>query len=148
AEPLPRRATGSQPRPVAPTTRSDAGCVQDSTLALLFNEPCQYRRQRSFFSDVDKMWRILTIAIVVFLACSAQAQENVTLKPGFGRDVVNLHSITCHSLDYITMNSPFLDRKGWETEVNKMIKMFGAQIEPTDAKMVIDYLVTKYGSGN
>ena len=79
----------------------------------------------------NTMWRIPTIAIVVFLACSAQAQENVALKPGLGRDVVELNCITCHSLDYITMNSPFLDRKGWEAEVNKMVKMFGAQIEPT-----------------
>ena len=30
------------------------------------------------------MWRILAIPIVVFLASSAQAQENVTLKPGVG----------------------------------------------------------------
>jgi len=103
---------------------------------------------RSSFSGEGTMWRILTIAVVVFLACSAQAQENVALKPGFGRDVVELHCITCHSLDYITMNSPFLDRKGWEAEVNKMVKMFGAQIEPTDTKLILDYLVTNYGSGN
>jgi hypothetical protein len=102
---------------------------------------------RSFFSGVDAMWRILTIASVVFLACSAQAQENVGLKPGLGRDVVELNCITCHSLDYITMNSPFLDRKGWEAEVNKMVKMFGARIEPPDTKLILDYLVTNYGGG-
>jgi hypothetical protein len=90
------------------------------------------------------MWRVLAIAIVVFLACSAQAQENV----GLGRDVVELHCITCHSLDYLTMNAPFLDRHGWETEVNKMVKMFGAEIGETDTKIILDYLVTNYGSGN
>ena len=94
------------------------------------------------------MWLILTIAIVVFLAGNAQAQENVALKPGLGRDAVELHCITCHSLDYITVNSPFLDRKGWETEVNKMVKMFGAEIGQTDTKLILDYLVTNYGSGN
>ena len=103
---------------------------------------------RNFFSGVDTMWRFLTIAIAVFLACSAQAQENVALKPGLGRDVVELNCITCHSLDYITMNSPFLDRKGWETEVNKMAKMFGAEIGKTDTEIILDYLVTNYGSGN
>jgi hypothetical protein len=92
------------------------------------------------------MWRILAIAIVVFLACSAQAQENVALKPGFGRDVVEHRCGHCHSLDYITMNSPFLDRRGWEAEVNKMV--YKAQIEPTDTKLILDYLVTNYGSGN
>ncbi len=34
----------------------------------------------------------------------------------------------CHSLDYIPMNSLFLDRKGWEGSVNKMIKVMGAPI--------------------
>jgi hypothetical protein len=94
------------------------------------------------------MWRVLTIALVVFLPCNAQAQENVALKPGVGRDVVELHCVTCHSLDYLSMNAPFLDRQGWETEVNKMVKAFGAPIEPTDTKIIVDYLVTHYGSGN
>jgi hypothetical protein len=94
------------------------------------------------------MWHILAIAIVVFLACSVQAQENVALKPGVGRDVVELHCIPCHSLDYLSMNAPFLDRKGWEAEVNKMVTVFGAPIGPTDTKTIVDYLVTNYGSGN
>jgi cytochrome c5 len=94
------------------------------------------------------MWCILTVAIVVFLAGSAQAQENLTLKAGAGRDVVEHRCITCHSLDYLTMNAPFLDRQGWQTEVNKMITAFGAPIEPTDTKIIVDYLVTNYGSRN
>ena len=84
--------------------------------------------------------------VALMLTSGAQAQENVALKPGLGRDVVELHCITCHSLDYITMNSPFLDRRGWEAEVNKMV--YKAQIEPTDTKLILDYLVTNYGSGN
>ena len=94
------------------------------------------------------MWRILAIPIVVFLASSAQAQENVTLKAGVGRGVVEGYCNTCHSLDYVRINAPFLNRQGWETEVNKMITAFGAPIGPTDAKIIVDYLVTNYGSGN
>ena len=94
------------------------------------------------------MWRILAIAIVVFLAGSAQAQQNVTLKPGAGRGVVEDYCNACHSLDYLPMNAPFLDRQGWETEVNKMVQVFGAQIGQTDTKIILDYLVTNYGSGN
>jgi hypothetical protein len=56
------------------------------------------------------MWRVLTIALVVFLPCNTQAQENVALKPGFGRDLVEHRCGVCHSLDYLTMNAPFLDR--------------------------------------
>ena len=94
------------------------------------------------------MWRILAIPIVVFLAGSAQAQENVTLKAGAGRGVVESYCNACHSLDYLTINSPFLDRQGWETEVNKMITVFGAPIGPTDTKIIVDYLVANYGRGN
>ena len=43
------------------------------------------------------------------------------------------------------MNSPFLDRKGWEAEVNKMVKVFGAPMEPEELTRVVDYLATNYG---
>ena len=94
------------------------------------------------------MWRILISPIVVLLAFSAQAEENVALKAGAGRGVVESYCNTCHSLDYLRINAPFLDRKGWETEVNKMISAFGATIGPTDTKTIVDYLVTNYGSRN
>jgi hypothetical protein len=35
-----------------------------------------------------------------------------------------------------------------EIKVNKMIKVFGAQIEPADTKVIIDYLAANYGSGS
>ena len=43
------------------------------------------------------------------------------------------------------MNSPFLDRNGWDGSVNKMIKVFGAPINAEDAKAIIEYLNTNYG---
>jgi hypothetical protein len=46
------------------------------------------------------------------------------------------------------MNASFLNRKGWEAEVNKKVTAFGAPIGPTDTKTIVDYLVTNYGSGN
>jgi len=51
----------------------------------------------------------------------------------------------CHSLDYIQMNSTFLDRKGWEASVNKMIKVMGAPIRPDDVPLIVDYLNRNYG---
>jgi hypothetical protein len=35
------------------------------------------------------------------------------LKPAEGVEIVQQNCISCHSLDYIHMNSPFLDEKGW-----------------------------------
>jgi hypothetical protein len=67
---------------------------------------------------------------------NAQAQENVPLKAGAGRDVVEGYCGACHSLDYPRQNVLFLNRQGWETEVNKMIKTYGAPIPPADAKAI------------
>ena len=75
------------------------------------------------------------------------AEENVAIKAGVGRDVVENHCNVCHSLDYPRINAPFLDRQGWETEVNKMITAYGAPIMPADAKIIVDYLTANYGRG-
>jgi hypothetical protein len=50
----------------------------------------------------------------------------------------------CHSLDYVPMNSPFLDRKGWEAEVTKMVKAFGAPVSADEQAKIIDYLAANY----
>jgi sulfite dehydrogenase (cytochrome) subunit B len=72
---------------------------------------------------------------------------DVELKPGEGRDkVVTLCNI-CHSLDYIIMQ-PKGSRTQWTATVNKMIKVMGAPINESDAKVIIDYLTAAYGTGN
>ncbi len=93
--------------------------------------------------------RATAIAAVGFLlAAAARADEGqVKLVDGPGKDVVAASCAMCHSLDYIPMNSPFLDAKGWEGEVNKMIKVMGAPISPDDAARIREYLVTFYGKG-
>jgi mono/diheme cytochrome c family protein len=94
------------------------------------------------------MWRILVVPIALLFGVSAQAEESVTLKAGAGHEVVEGYCGACHSLDYPRINAPFLDRRGWETEVAKMITAFGAPIGPADAKIIVDYLVANYGSAN
>ncbi|QID33785.1 c-type cytochrome [Pampinifervens florentissimum] len=71
--------------------------------------------------------------------------ENVKLKNGSGKDLVEANCVACHSLDYIQMNSPFLDKKGWEATVNKMIKVFGAPIKEEDVQKMVEYLSKYYG---
>jgi mono/diheme cytochrome c family protein len=93
------------------------------------------------------MWRILAGSAVVLFSVSAQAQENVQLKPGAGLQTVEANCAACHSLDYPRINSVFLKRQGWEAVVNKMINAFGAPIKPADAKVIVDYLTENYGTG-
>ena len=73
------------------------------------------------------------------------AEEPIPLKAGPGKEVVETNCASCHSLDYIAMNSPFLSAKIWEAEVTKMIKVFGAPIDEADAKKIVDYLNAAYG---
>lgn len=93
------------------------------------------------------MWRIVAGALLLFFAANAWAQDDVPLKPGVGRETVAANCVACHSLDYPPLNAPFLNRQGWESEVNKMIKVYGAPIKPADAKIIVDYLTANYGGG-
>ena len=83
----------------------------------------------------------LTIGAGVVLA----QERRLDLKDGPGRAQLEANCDSCHSLDYIPLNSPFLDRAGWEAEVTKMIKAFGAPISAEDAKAIVDYLAANYG---
>ena len=72
-------------------------------------------------------------------------ESQVVLKEGAGKQLVEANCVMCHSLDYIPMNSVFLDRKGWEGSVTKMVKVMGAPISEQDAAAIVDYLARNYG---
>jgi mono/diheme cytochrome c family protein len=80
------------------------------------------------------------------MATAAAAQEKpVQLKQAPGLDKVEGNCSGCHSLDYVPMNSAFLNPAGWDAEVAKMINAFGAPIDQADAKIIADYLKSNYG---
>jgi hypothetical protein len=83
------------------------------------------------------------LAFVPVLACAEE--QAVRLKKAPGVEVVEAQCGACHSLAYVVMNSPFLAPAQWDAEVTKMIKAFGAPIDPVDVKMIGDYLKENYG---
>jgi hypothetical protein len=91
--------------------------------------------------------KLAPIILAFALAATAviAAEQRVVLKDGPGRDKVEASCGSCHSLDYIVMNSPFLTRQVWDAEVTKMIKAFGAPISEADGKEIADYLTRNYG---
>jgi len=96
--------------------------------------------------------RSITIAVLSAAAlCGAVAavavagEKPVQLKDAIGGDKVEANCAACHTLDYIPMNSTFLNAAGWDAEVTKMINAFGAPINPGDAKIIGDYLKANYG---
>ena len=85
-----------------------------------------------------------TAVALTALAVAAAAQE-IELRDAPGRELVISRCAVCHSLDYIPMNSPFLDRAGWEKTLHKMTDVMGAPIEEQDVKALLDYLTASYG---
>jgi hypothetical protein len=84
-------------------------------------------------------------ATLLVLAVPARAQEDkVVLKDAPGRDKAQ-QCLACHSLDYIQMNSRFLDKAGWTASVNKMINAFAAPIAKEDVDAIASYLAENYG---
>ncbi|WP_020561949.1 c-type cytochrome [Methylosarcina fibrata] len=90
-----------------------------------------------------KLWVILLGMVITKIAFADES--DIQLKEGPGKELVSAHCAVCHSLDYIPMNSAFLDRKGWEKTVDKMIHAMGAQVPPEDVAPIVDYLERQYG---
>jgi len=76
---------------------------------------------------------------------SAYPVPILDLAAGDGRQYVQIHCNTCHSPRYITMQPP-LPAAAWESEVNKMIKTYGANIPEDAVPKIIGYLQTHYTS--
>jgi mono/diheme cytochrome c family protein len=85
----------------------------------------------------------LAVLLVASLAAAA-GEESAELQDAPGRDLVVARCSVCHSVDYVQMNAPVLDRTGWEKSVRKMIDQFGAPISEADARSILDYLAANY----
>jgi hypothetical protein len=88
---------------------------------------------------------VLVAAFAVAGPAFAADEGDIKLHEGAARPLVEANCSVCHSLDYIPMNSPFLDRPKWEATVKKMTGPFGAPIEEKDVVPIIEYLVANYG---
>ncbi len=89
---------------------------------------------------------ILILALALTAGMVFAAEERVTLKEAPARQKIEANCGSCHSLDYILGNSPFMTRAVWDAEVTKMIKAFGAPVSDADAKEIVDYLSQNYGA--
>ncbi|MBX3516019.1 MAG: hypothetical protein KF815_03655 [Rhodospirillales bacterium] len=82
----------------------------------------------------------------IVIAAEPADESSIQLREGPARELVEANCSACHSLDYIVMNSVFLDRKGWQAEVTKMVKVNGAEIADEEQAKILDYLVDAYGT--
>ena len=66
------------------------------------------------------------------------------LPPGPHQDVFATQCVICHSPRYV-LNQPAFPRKTWTAEVHKMVKGYGAPIDPQQEREIVDYLVAWHG---
>ena len=73
-------------------------------------------------------------------------EETATLKPGPNVEVAQGNCMGCHSVDYIITQprGPQFNKDFWQAEVTKMIKVYGAPIDDSDASKIVDYLAATY----
>ncbi len=69
-------------------------------------------------------------------------EPELALAPG--RDEFLAVCVSCHSPRYVTLQPPFPQRQ-WEETVDKMAKVYGAQMDPRQRQAIIGYLVTTHG---
>lgn len=118
--------------------RSQRGEEQPETVVA---NPAGYHH-----NAVQRLLLIVAAWVMVLLPGVGQADEaRLRLKDGPDRELVQARCSVCHSVDYIQMNSPFLEAKGWESEVNKMVKVYQAPVTPPEQATILTYLVRYYG---
>lgn len=96
-------------------------------------------------------YALLLLVSLLSLASAAVAaplvyrlpDETAGLKPGPGVETAAVCQ-ACHSADYITTQPPKEGKAFWQAEVQKMIKVFKAPIDPPDAATIADYLAATY----
>ena len=96
---------------------------------------------------------IVFVFLVAFVALEAPAiadpltyelpNETADLKPGPGVETA-IVCRACHSADYISTQPSKKGKAFWEAEVQKMMKVFKAPIDPADAATIVDYLAATY----
>ena len=89
--------------------------------------------------------KALLVLTGLCLSLGAYADETaIHLQDAPDRDLVIARCSVCHSVDYVPMNGPALDRAGWQKSVRKMIDTFGAPISEDDARLIVEYLGNNY----
>ena len=67
-------------------------------------------------------------------------QDKTELPPGPNVELATATCLACHSADMIT-NQPRMTRAQWTANVEKMVKVYKANIEAKDVPPIVDYLV-------
>ncbi|HMA31923.1 MAG TPA: cytochrome c [Casimicrobiaceae bacterium] len=100
--------------------------------------------------------RTLVAGVAALLAASAVGAAGLTVqlppetadfKRGPGVEYAERNCKTCHSADYIKTQPSGKPFAFWKVEVEKMKKLYGANIADADIDPIAKYLTKEYGDG-
>ena len=74
----------------------------------------------------------------------ALPEDKIALPPGPNAELATASCLACHSADMIT-NQPRLTPAQWTANVEKMVKVYKANIDAKDVAPIVDYLVAMQG---
>jgi len=77
---------------------------------------------------------LLAMGATFAARAAAGASEPTELKEGPAHDLTVGRCLICHSLEYIPMNAPAMNRAAWQKNMDKMRQRFGAPITDEEAK--------------
>ena len=103
--------------------------------------------------EQQHLLRATIVAIGIAVATSAFAlrielpPETGTFKPGAGSELAQQQCVACHSVDYVSIQPPGRPLAFWKAEVEKMKKVYGAQIPDEQIEPIAQYLARAYGDG-
>lgn len=60
-------------------------------------------------------------------------------------DVYRKDCLTCHTARYVSMQ-PRFSKTVWQSEVKKMVDVYGAPISEADQALIVDYLAAVKGA--
>ena len=101
---------------------------------------------------LERMRSKRLVAAIIVGAAVWQAQaldiqlppETAAFKQGIGVEIANGQCLTCHSVEYVTMQPP-MPRAFWKSSVQKMQQKYGAPISDNQVDAIVDYLTRNYG---
>lgn len=94
----------------------------------------------------SRAWVSWALLLMLLLPCGSlhAGEENLKLIAAPGSEITSASCAMCHSLDYISMNAPVMDRARWEKTLAKMTDKFGAPISKENGQLILDYLERNY----
>ena len=119
----------------------------------------QFPNQSQRVSNNRNTFVLLVFLATLFSCTSNQSTEQIaadatatnlpeataiplSIDKGPGMEEFIAHCQTCHTARYVFMQ-PKLSRAAWEKTVDKMIKVYGAEIDSATSVKIIDYLLAR-----